>query len=259
MGSWDFGDGQTAEGFEVSHTYSEVGTYTVTFTATNQKRRKKGSDMAELQVDVQPPIRAASIVSITFEPRSPDTQSSVRFTANVRDDDREVTGYSWSFGDGAESTDAQPEHTFSEAGTYTVRLRATNSAGSDNRTVSVTVVPYEAEICKELADLNPAFFDRNSSTLSDDGKGALQDNLDVLTQCPNTCVTLAGYAAPGERRPMELSTARANAVQGFYVDGGMPPGRLSVEGRGRVEGVSRKEAASQFRRVDSLPNRCSDM
>lgn len=34
---WDFGDGITASGLEVSHTYAEAGTYTVTFTATDSR------------------------------------------------------------------------------------------------------------------------------------------------------------------------------------------------------------------------------
>lgn len=33
--TWDFGDGTTAEGFTVDHTYSKAGTYSVTCTATN--------------------------------------------------------------------------------------------------------------------------------------------------------------------------------------------------------------------------------
>jgi len=33
---WDFGDGMTASGLDVSHTYAEVGDYIVTFTATDE-------------------------------------------------------------------------------------------------------------------------------------------------------------------------------------------------------------------------------
>lgn len=37
----------------------------------------------------------------------------------------------WNFGDGSTSTDKNPAHTYTTAGTYTVRLTATNAAGSD--------------------------------------------------------------------------------------------------------------------------------
>ncbi|MDX1740549.1 MAG: PKD domain-containing protein, partial [Rhodothermales bacterium] len=184
------------------------------------------------------------------------TQSDVKFSANVRGDDREVTGYAWDFGDGSKSSEASPSHTFATPGTYTVTLRVSNSAGSDTRTVTVTVNPYEAAICRELTDLNAAFFNRNSSTLTDEALAALQDNVDILNECPNICVSVEGYAAPGERNAQSLSEARANAVQKFYTDNGVAASRLTAMGKGRVPGVSRKEGTSQYRRADSIPGAC---
>jgi PKD repeat protein len=46
------------------------------------------------------------------------------------------TQWSWDFGDGGTSTAKNPSHTYDEPGTYTVRLTATNSAGSDTATRS---------------------------------------------------------------------------------------------------------------------------
>ncbi len=250
--TWDFGDGSTASGLVATHSYASDGNYTATFTARN----KRSSDSRTVAVTVVRPIQAPSIVTVTYEPTAPDTQTPVAFSANVRADDREVTGYAWDFGDGNTSTQANPTHTFATPGTYTVTLRASNSAGSDTRTVTVTVNPYEAAICRELTDLNPAFFNRNSSTLTDEARAALQDNADILTECPNICVRIEGYAAPGERNATGLSTARANAVQKFYTDNGIAASRLTAEGKGRVPGVSRKEGSSQYRRVDSIPGQC---
>ena len=45
--------------------------------------------------------------------------------------------FSWDFGDGATSTEANPTHTFNTAGTYNVRLTATDSTGKSG---SSTVV-----------------------------------------------------------------------------------------------------------------------
>jgi PKD repeat protein len=41
------------------------------------------------------------------------------------------TLWSWSFGDGGTSTDRNPQHMYTNAGTYTVRLTVTNAAGSN--------------------------------------------------------------------------------------------------------------------------------
>jgi PKD repeat protein/opacity protein-like surface antigen len=250
--TWDFGDGTTASGLVATHNYVQEGTYTVTFTARN----RRSSDSRTMTVTAARPIQAPSIITVTFDPTAPDTESNVRFTANVRGDDREVTGYAWDFGDGSRSSEASPTHTFATSGTYTVTLRASNSAGSDTRTVTVTVNPYEAAICRELTDLNAAFFNRNSSTLRDEALAALQDNVDILNECPNICVSIEGYAAPGERNAQSLSDARANAVQKFYTDNGVAASRLTAMGKGRVPGVSRKEGTSQYRRVDSIPGAC---
>jgi len=49
--------------------------------------------------------------------------------------------WSWNFGDGSTSTSQNPSHTYTSAGTYTVALTATNSAGSNTltRTNYITV------------------------------------------------------------------------------------------------------------------------
>jgi PKD repeat protein len=44
------------------------------------------------------------------------------------------TGWSWNFGDGSTSTAQNPSHTYSTAGTYSVTLTVSNSAGSSSKT-----------------------------------------------------------------------------------------------------------------------------
>lgn len=256
-GMWDFGDGSSASGMAAEHAYSQAGTYTVTFTASNQKRRKSTTDSESFTVVVEDPIMAPSIVSVTTEPSTPDTRSAVEFIANVRDDSREETVYAWDFGDGGSSSQARPRHIFETEGTYSVQLRVSNSAGQDARTSTVTVVPYEAAICRDLTELNGAFFDRNSSTLKPEARQALQENLEILTECANICVTVSGFSVPGERNAQRLSEARARAVEQFYTEGGVAASRIQTEGRGRVSGVSTKDGLSQFRRADTVPGDCS--
>jgi PKD repeat protein len=57
------------------------------------------------------------------------------------DPDGTISGYAWDFGDGASSTQAQPNHTYASSGTYTVGLTVTDDDGataSTSRTVTVT-------------------------------------------------------------------------------------------------------------------------
>ncbi len=247
---WDFGDGATGSGNPVTHAYSEPGTYTVTVTASNRKGKSTSTRSSSVVV-YRPPV-PAQIISITADPLQPDTRTAVRFSANVQGD--QPLTYQWNFGDGGTATGANPTHTYSQPGTYTVTLNVSNNAGSDSRTLSITVRPYEAEFCAEVTELSPAFFDRNSSVLNDAARQALQENLEILQSCPNMYVRIEGWAAPGERNPQQLSADRARAVEQFYTSNGIAASRLVAVGRGRATGVtSKKEGAAQYRRADSIP------
>jgi len=247
--NWEFGDDANASGASTTHSFSEPGTYTVTATASN--RKGKSTDMGSATVVVVNPPVPAQIVSIRASDNSPDTQTNVTFSATVNGDS--PISYAWNFGDGSSSSDASPSHTFAEPGTYTVQLNASNKAGSDSRSMSVSVDWYEAAICREVTELSGAFFDRNSSVLTDDAKMALADNLEILSECPNMNVRLEGVAAPGERRPQELSEDRARAVEQFYADSGISANRMVTVGNGRAADLtSKKDGLAQYRRVDTI-------
>ena len=164
-----------------------------------------------------------------------------------------IETYRWDFGDGTTATGANPSHTFTTPGTYTVTMTATNEAGSDTRTMTIVVAPVEPDFCETVVDMNAAFFDRNSSVLTDEGSAALGDNLEILAECPNMNVRVEGTAAPGERRPQELSEDRARAVEQFYASNGIPANRMVTGGNGRAEDLtSKKDGLAQYRRVDTI-------
>lgn len=251
---WNFGDGTTATGEVATHSYSTAGTYTVNFTASNQGGR--GTSMRSCTVTVVRPPEPAEIVTVNASPQNFDVcqPTTVQFSANVRGDT--PINYAWNFGDGNTGTGANPTHTYSEPGTYTVTLTASNEAGQTSRTLTIRAEPCEPAICSEITEMNSVFFGRNSSTLTAEGRAALQENLEILNECPNLNARIEGFAAPGERNPQQLSEDRARAVEQFYIDGGVPANRLDVTGRGQVTGVtSKKEGTSQYRRVDTIPVR----
>ena len=135
--SWDFGDGATATGETVTHSYSSAGDYTVTLTVTDDAG---GTDSASTTVSVSGG-NAAPDASFTVSPSSPSPGSSATFdAADSSDSDGSITGYEWDLGDGTTATGQSVTHTYDAAGEYTVTLTVTDDAGAtDSNSTTVTV------------------------------------------------------------------------------------------------------------------------
>ena len=124
--SWGFGDGNSSTDQNPSHTYSSIGTFTVSLTVTDLN----GSD-TETKTDYI--SVAAPIITADFEGdlTSGDAPLNVTFsdlsTGNI-------TSWLWDFGDGNTATDQNPSHTYSNPGTYTVSLTISDLYSSTSET-----------------------------------------------------------------------------------------------------------------------------
>ena len=251
---WDFGDGSTAEGLMAAHAYNAAGVYNVSFTASNSG----STDSATMSTTVTNPPVPAEILSNTATPATQCVNQAVRFSASGRGD--APVSYTWNFGDGSTGTGMTPTHTYTRPGTYTVTVTGANTAGSNSRTTTVTVndcapTPPAVDNCAmSISELNSAYFERNSSMITEQGRMRLMENVDVMRRCMPLRANIVGYASRGERDPQALSEARARSVMQFYVDNGIAASRLMMEGRGMMGG-SKKDDVNQYRRVDTLPMR----
>lgn len=133
--SWDFGDGESGSGEEVTHTYEMAGTYEVTLTVTGPCGEETTTETVTV---VLPP--AGGFMAGNANGCAPFDLS---FTAN---DQGEGYTYAWSFpgGEPAMSSDPNPVVTYSTAGTYNVELTVTNAAGSVTTTEENLVTVGEA-------------------------------------------------------------------------------------------------------------------
>ena len=80
--------------------------------------------------------------SFTSSPSAPSAGAPVTFNAaSSSDPDGTIVAYSWHFGDGSTGTGVQPTHTYTNAGTFTITLKVTDSNGltkSAKHTITVT-------------------------------------------------------------------------------------------------------------------------
>jgi PKD repeat protein len=123
--SWNFGDGGTSTERNPSHTYTRAGTYGVRLTVSNAFGSSTKTKAGFITTGVPP---AADFTSGARTGASPLT---VKFTDASTG---APTAWSWDFGDGGISTERNPSHTYTSAGTYAVTLTARNAYGSDTET-----------------------------------------------------------------------------------------------------------------------------
>ncbi|MDB9721195.1 PKD domain-containing protein [Winogradskyella sp.] len=116
--------------------FSAAGTYTVEATRTN------GGCTETMNSDVVITVNEVPTANFTLSTSDVSTDEDVVF-ANASTGSNNT--YAWNFGDGSTSSDANPTHTFTTAGTYTVTLTATNNCGDATaaQTITVTTPPID--------------------------------------------------------------------------------------------------------------------
>ena len=124
--SWNFGDGDTANGQTVTHAFDQAGSPSVTLTITDTLSR---TNFVSHTVTVgQGTLPTAVIVT---SPSSPVIGQTINFNGgtSVAAPGHSIRNFDWNFGDGTTGGGAQVGHAYSVAGTYTVVLKVTDDLG----------------------------------------------------------------------------------------------------------------------------------
>ncbi|QEC67147.1 PKD domain-containing protein [Panacibacter ginsenosidivorans] len=117
--TWDFGDGQTASGLSVTHTYTVLGSYVVTYTA----------NFGGCNSVVTKTINVTGKPTASFTSPSVLTSCLPPLTVQFNNTSVNATTYVWDFGDGTTSALDSPQHTYTVSGNYTVKLIAISAGG----------------------------------------------------------------------------------------------------------------------------------
>ncbi|MDX1913268.1 MAG: PKD domain-containing protein [Saprospiraceae bacterium] len=129
-------------------TYNVAGTYTASLTVSNAA----GSNTF------------TQTIIVNAGPTANFSSTVAGLTATFDNNSSNALSYSWDFGDGNSSSDANPTHTYGADGTYTVILTASNLCGSSTftQTVVITTEPsagFSASTTSGCAPLTVQFTD----------------------------------------------------------------------------------------------------
>jgi len=137
---WDYGDGtiETTANPTTTHSYDSAGVYTINMTATNWEPRT-ASTTKQIRIENRTVPQ-----NVDFE--VPGMQYSGTHPFYVQFEDTtpfqsNVTEWFWEFGDGSNSFERAPNHTYQNPGQFTVTLTVRNDAGTnEKRRVAYVVV-----------------------------------------------------------------------------------------------------------------------
>jgi len=161
--TWQFGDGQSSDIANPTHSYTDPGIYSVSLTVTGLG----GTDI-EVKNDyiiVYEPV----IADFTFMPSSGPAPLSVNFTNSSSGD---YESFTWDFGDGETSNLENPVHVYQTPGCYTVSLTVSGNGGTDTEIKTDIIMVYEpavanfySNVTEGIAPLTVQFTDTSTGDI----------------------------------------------------------------------------------------------
>lgn len=132
---WDLGDGNFSIAEDLTHTYTQPGTYTIELSAFGC-----GFDAYSQSITVHPSPEP----SFTVSPQGVCVGGEMTFTNTTAG----ISGSQWDFGDGASSTLTSPVHGYASSGSFPVTLTVTSAlngcTASITQNVNVSITPIAA-------------------------------------------------------------------------------------------------------------------
>ncbi len=145
---WDFGDGGSAVGEAVSHTFNTAGSFPVVLRVTDDGGATDTATQTIVVLPAEEPgggTGSGPTVSFTATPLTGQVPLTVTFNASASSyPGHELTSYTWNFGDATTGTGITTTHIYGTAGTYVVVLTviaSDNTSRTARQTIIATPVP----------------------------------------------------------------------------------------------------------------------
>jgi PKD repeat protein len=121
--NWNFGDGNSSTQQQPQHTYAAAGSYNVALVTMDTSGCIDTFQLA-----------APIVVNNPLPSFTANTVSCLNAPLTFTNTSQNASSYLWDFGDGSTSTDQDPTHAYTTAGTYTITLTATQNSCSVTQT-----------------------------------------------------------------------------------------------------------------------------
>jgi len=197
---WLFGDGQSAFGQTVSHTYSSSGTYDITLIVSGPG----GMDSKTYKNAVHV-IDPVPIPNFSAYPTQGDAPKRIQFTDQSIGN---IEEWLWNFGDGQISHEQNPSHQYEKPGQYPVSLTTTGPGGSKTLMREqyidihwgIPLVAFSASPTSGVAPLTVEFTDQSTGLIQgwfwmfgdETSKNDHPDDISRRQQHPTHTYTRAG-------------------------------------------------------------------
>ncbi len=196
---WNFGDGQTASGPNVTTAYHAIGTYNVKLTVTDNANQTNTTSHSITVKANNLPVAAISGPRLLSEAVATNGQWFGVFSGTNSTDDRGIYRYDWNFGDGTTGSGATVTHNYAGVGIYPLVLTVTDFGNQTAATTqNVVVIAGDPPVARITADtLTP----EGSQPVNLSGINSTDDHgiLDYKWLLPPQLLTFDGIALDGNR------------------------------------------------------------
>ncbi len=137
--AWAFGDGATDSIADPIHTYQSQGTYTATLTLADSR---SANERASVSISATlPPLQAYLLANPTMGVAPLQVTFTNRVSGGLP-----PYSYTWAFGDGGSSSQANPSHTYQTSGNYTVTVVVVDSQGAEKSAGATVAVIAQLDV-----------------------------------------------------------------------------------------------------------------
>ncbi|MBK6267018.1 PKD domain-containing protein [Marivirga sp. S37H4] len=182
--------------------YTQAGTIPITLTAYHPN-----GNSASITKEITVTNNQAPDISFSIE-ENVCIGNPIAFTSAS---DATITAYDWDFGDGEQSSEETPNHTYASAGTYAVKLRVQDAEGCQNiftDSINVYAEPipdFQTSAQGSICSQKPVFFENLTDLPTDatflwefgDGNSSTEENPEHIYETANDYtvslqITMAG-------------------------------------------------------------------